>query len=88
VSARTASERVEELAVEQEMKSKQLRAQRLEVQEQAGRTEVSCIFVAPTHLSHTVLVQRSCSLMCMRKQIALMDDTRCDRYQSSLPVSF
>lgn len=41
MSARTAAERVEELAVEQEMKSKQLRAQRLEVQEQAGRVEVS-----------------------------------------------
>lgn len=41
VSARTAAERVEELAVEQEMKSKQLRAQRLEAQEQAGRVEVS-----------------------------------------------
>ena len=41
VSARTAAERVEELAVEQEMKSKQLRAQRLEAQELAGRAEVS-----------------------------------------------
>ena len=41
MSARTAAERVEELVVEQEMKSKQLRAQRLETQEQAGRVEVS-----------------------------------------------
>ena len=60
MSARTAAERVEELAVEQEMKSKQLRAQRLEAQEQAGRVEVSLLSTPLTVLSylHTVLYYR------------------------------
>ena len=41
MSARTAAERVEELAVEQEAKSKHLRSQRLEAQEAAARLEVT-----------------------------------------------
>ena len=41
VSGRTAAERVEELAVDQELKSKQLRVQRLETQEEAAKLEVS-----------------------------------------------
>jgi hypothetical protein len=39
-SAQTAAERVEELSVDQELKSKQLRVQRLEVQEEAARVEI------------------------------------------------
>jgi structural maintenance of chromosome 1 len=40
MSARMASTRVEELAVEQELKSKQLRVQRMEAQEDSARTEM------------------------------------------------
>ena len=41
MSGRTASERVEELAVEQELKSKQFRVQRMETQEEAAKVEVT-----------------------------------------------
>ena len=45
MSGRTASERVEELAVEQELKSKQFRVQRMETQEEAAKIEVTGLFL-------------------------------------------